>query len=105
MQQGSFEVGDNIYITVYCRQECEFDIRAYYAKEQEIRERERMNFRWGGHSVAILKYYVPELSGEGFTDSFNIKVEPEQPYAQIDVFVSFDNNFNIMEDRPAQHIL
>ena len=74
IHKGDFEIGDIVYITVFCMQECTFELRAYYAPELELKERERMTFRWGGHSTAMLKYYVPKLSGEGFTDSYTIKV-------------------------------
>ena len=37
----------------------------------------------------MLKYYVPKLSGEGFTDSYSIKIEPERPYSVVDVYVSY----------------
>ena len=70
-------------------QECTFDLRAFYAPEVELRDRERQQFRWGGHSTAMLKYYVPKLSGEGFTDSYSIKIEPERPYSIVDVYVSY----------------
>ena len=68
--------------------ECTFDLRAYYAPEIELGDNERKAFRWGGHSTAVLKYFVPYLSGEGFTDSISITVEPERPYSIIEVFLS-----------------
>ena len=71
-------------------QECTFDLRAYYAPEIElIGEKYRTNLRWGGHSTAILKYFIPKLSGEGgYTDSYNIKIEPEKRYTMVDTYVS-----------------
>ena len=70
IQRGDFNVGSIFVISVFCMEECTFDLKAYYAPEIELQERKRQTYRWGGHSTAMLKYYVPKLSGEGFTDSF-----------------------------------
>lgn len=88
MHKGAFEVGDNIYITVFCMEECTFDLRAFYAPEIELNNLERTNLRWGGHSTALLKYFVPYLSGEGFTDAVVIFIEPERPFSIVEAFVS-----------------
>ena len=73
--------------------ECTFDLKAFYAPEIELVDKRRTSYRWGGHSTAFLKYYIPYLSGEGFTDSFSIKIEPERPFSIVDVFISVGKKY------------
>lgn len=60
-----------------------------------------MVFRWGGHVTNILRYQVPD---DGLVDKFEIKIEPEVDYKFIEVYVSHDPKFNVIEDKPASHI-
>lgn len=88
IEKGKLDVGDNIFVTIFCKKQCNYELKAFYAPEIELVNERRMTFRWGGHSTAILKYYVPELSGEGRTDSFNIDIEPEKPYVDVKAYFS-----------------
>ena len=46
VHSSDFEVGDVLYITIACMNECTYDLRAYYANEFELEEGERMVFRF-----------------------------------------------------------
>ena len=81
-------MGDILYITIACMNECTYDLRAYYANEFELVDGERMVFRWGGHVTNILKYKVPETTSIGLTEKFEILIEPEVDYKFIEVFLS-----------------
>lgn len=39
------------------------------------------------------------------TQSLTIKFEPEEDFNFLEVFLSLDSTFKIVEERPAQHIL
>ena len=65
IHSSDFEIGDILFITIACMNECTYDLRAYYANEYELIEGERMVFRWGGHVTNILKYKVPETTSIG----------------------------------------
>lgn len=90
VHSSEFEVGDVLYITIACMNECSYDLRAYYAQEFELSDSERMVFRWGGHVTNILKYRVPETTSIGETQKFEVLVEPEVDYKFIEVFLSHD---------------
>ena len=104
VHSSDFEVGDVLYITIACMNECTYDLRAYYANEFELEEGERMVFRWGGHSTNILKYKVPDVTEVGATQKFEISMHPEVDYKYIEAYLSHDNKFNVIEDRPARHV-
>lgn len=99
------ELNDIFLVTVYCRNECDYDLRTYYAPEIDISNAKRSVKRFGGHSSNILKYFIPEFSSGGLTDTIDIRIEPEGDYKYLEVYVSFDENFSIIEDRPTRHIL
>jgi len=107
LPKGSFEIGDILYITVFCMRECDYSIRAYYAEEVEVAELARTTYRWGGHSTALVKFKIPLMSKkEGSrTQGIEVRFQPERPYSQVDVFVSYDDTYNFIQDKAAQHIL
>ena len=99
-----FEIGDTLFITVFCMNECTYDLRPYYAEEYDLEDGERMVFRWGGHVTNILRYLVPDYTDIGATYKFEISLEPEIDYKYLEVYVSHDSKYSVIEDRPARHI-
>jgi len=105
IEKENIQIGDVFYITVRCNNECVYDLRTYYAREEDITDKQGEVYRWGGHSSAYLTYYIAEFTGAGATERIEIKFEPEGNYKYIDVFISFDKNFNLIEDKPHYHLL
>ena len=99
-----FAIGDTLFVTIHCMNECTYDLRPYYAKEFNLTDSERTVFRWGGHSTNILKYKVPENTAYGATEKFEISIEPESDYKYIEAYLSHDRKFSVVEDRPARHV-
>lgn len=87
------------YIVVACLKECTYDIRSYYATEYTLVDGEQTAFRWNGTSTNILRYEVPQntLSGAR-TDRWTIKVDPEADFEQFEAYLSFDDQFNLVEE-------
>jgi len=52
-----------------------------------------------------LRFDIPEASSAGLTESIDIRIEPEGDYRYLEAYISFDNDFNIIEDRPTRHLL
>jgi len=65
----------------------------------------RTTYRFAGYSTNYLKYYIPDASSDGMTNSLTVKFEPETDFTFVEVFMSLDSSFKIIEERPAQHIL
>ena len=47
--------------------ECQYDLKMYYAREFDLNDDERTIYRWGGHVTNILKYNIPDLTASGET--------------------------------------
>lgn len=60
--------------------------------------------RFDAYSTYILKYEVPETVLEEVTKSVEIYVQPEHRYLQLDLFLSLDANFYLIEESPAAHL-
>lgn len=87
--KNEFSVGSVFLITVRCLNECSYDLRSFWSVEQDISNTKRKVHRWGGHSSAILSFYVPVFSNSGVTESVDIRIEPEGDYKYMEVYVSF----------------
>ena len=46
-----YEIGDTLFITIFCMNECDYEIKPHYAEVYDLEDSERMVFRWGGHST------------------------------------------------------
>ena len=101
-----YEIGDTLFITIRCMNECTYDLKQFYAQEFNLTDSERMVYRWGGHVTNILKFRVPATTATGVTNKFEILVEPEVDYKHIEVYLShaYDGKFSVIEDHPASHI-
>ena len=69
--------------------ECQYDLRTYYAPEIDITNASREVYRWGGHSSNILKYSIPLISDYGTTEQIDIRIEPEGDYKYLEAYISF----------------
>ena len=81
-------IGDVFLITVYCRNECEYDLRTFYAPLENINGANRRIFRWGGHSTAVLSYDIPSIT-TSIVEEIDIRIEPEGDYKYIEAHISF----------------
>jgi hypothetical protein len=53
-----------------------------------------------------LKYYIQSETQEGATtESIEILMSPEDKYTPIEAHLSLDNNFYIIEEKPATHVV
>ena len=105
MHRDEYSIGDTFYVTVRCVKECLFDIKMNYAREYRLNEAKRQIYRWGGHETNILRYQVPEKLGPLLeTQKFEIFIEPEVDYKNIEVHISHDPTFRVLEDKPDLHV-
>jgi hypothetical protein len=105
IHNGEFEIGDTLFIGVKCDRACKYKLRAWFTSEIDLRESSRSQKRFDGYSTQILKYYIESETEDGATtESIEIVVLPEETYVPIDVHVSLDNNFYLIEEKPAPHI-
>lgn len=56
-------------------------------------------------STQIFKYYIPVDVGSYKTESVELMVVPEDDYSHLEVFLSLDRNFYLIEEKPATLIL
>ena len=76
-----------------------------YAREYRLNDGKRQIYRWGGHETNIFKYPVPPKLGTLLeTEKFEILIEPEVDYKNIEVHISRDPSFRVIEDKPDVHI-
>lgn len=61
--------------------------------------------RFDADSTQLLRYYIPSAVKRWKTESIEIKIEPEDKYSPIDVYLSLDPHFYLIEEKPANHIL
>jgi hypothetical protein len=53
-----------------------------------------------------LKYYIESETEEGAsTESIEITISPEDTYVPIEAHISLDNNFYLIEEKPATQIV
>ena len=54
-----------------------------------------------------MKYYVSNKTPEYNLDTNSVlmKIEPEDDFTRLELFLSQDSNFYILEEKPATHIL
>ena len=64
----------------------------------------RRQLRFDAYSTYILKYVVPDNILEEITRSIEIYVQPEHQYTQIDLLLSLDAAFYLIEETPAAHV-
>jgi hypothetical protein len=65
--------------------------------------------RFEANSTQIMRYYIPaaitQRRATRKTEAVVVTVEPEEQYSEIDVYLSLDSNFYIIEEEPASHIM
>ena len=105
LHNGEFAVGDTLYIGVKCVQECSYKLRAWYIEVRDLSESSRTQMRFGAYTTHILKYYIAPDTAGLYTESIELKVEPEEQHSHIELYLSLDPNFKVVEEKPATHIL
>lgn len=60
--------------------------------------------RFQAYSTYILKYVIPDKVQEDNTKSVEIYVQPEHSYVPVDLFLSLDPSFYLIEETPAAHV-
>jgi len=93
-------VGSYFYIVVRCQEECNFDLKSFYAQEYTLAQDATDVFRWGGTSTNIFKYQVPRTTASGSdTGRWTIEIDPEFQFEQFSVYLSVDSHFNLIEEK------
>jgi len=105
LHSDEFEKDDHLYITIACIDDCTYSLRSYYVDEYELDNNSRTTFSWIGHSTNILKYQIPSSADSAETKSISLDLVAEGDYRYIEVFMSHDSKFNVIEERPSTHIL
>lgn len=52
----------------------------------------------------MLRFQIPEQTDGFDTDLIEITLESEEQYAAMDLWLSLDDTYRIIEERPAAHI-
>jgi len=112
LHRGEFTEGETFYVGVHCVRECEYTLRVWLGNIIDLTENvgyERTLMRFDADSTQILRYYIPaaikERRASRKTESVVVKVEPEDRYSEVDIYLSLDSNFYIIEEAPAFHIM
>lgn len=104
VREGEFASGEILYMGVYCAESCSYKLKTWYANVIDMSEANRKQMRFAQYSTTILKYKIPRQSGGKFTKSYEIQIEPEEQYQPIELFLSLDDTFQIIEEKPASHV-
>ena len=64
----------------------------------------RRQIRFSAYSTYILKYTIPDEVLEEFTKSVEVYVQPEHSYTPIDMYLSLDQSFYLIEETPSAHV-
>lgn len=51
-----------------------------------------------------MKYTIPQEVLEDITKSVEIYVQPEHSYSRVDMFLSLDQSFYLIEETPSAHV-
>lgn len=92
--------GDPVYFGIFCSRDCSYKLKVYESATTVLAESQEPFF--DGFSTQVLKYFIKD---EEATKSILIKVEPENFYSPIEMWLSLDEDFYLIEEQPASHVL
>ena len=98
---GDFAVSDTLFFGVTCRAECSYKLKVWYADLLELGEAERQQLRFAEYSTTLVSMRIPRLVSGLPTSSWEVKLEAEQKHASMDLWLSLDDRFQVVEERPA----
>ena len=65
--------------------------------------------RFEAYSTQLIRYYIPSKIGnkanQARTDHAIINVNPEKNFTKLDMYLSLDMNFDLLQDKPAVQIV
>jgi len=63
--------------------------------------------RFEAYSTQLMKYYVSNKTPEYNLDTNSVlmKIEPEDDFTRLEMYLSRDSNFYLLEEKPATHIM
>jgi len=98
-------VGDTLFIGVKCLKECSYSLKIQNTREVLLQESTRTQLMFDAFTTQILKFYIPADVEKIKTQSIHISVLPEDDYTPVDMWLSVDKEFYILEEKPASHLL
>lgn len=104
IQKGDFAIGETLYIGISCTRSCSYNFRVWFTPTVDLTTSNRRQLRLEAYSTYILKYIVPDKVLKEQTKSIEIYVQPEHAYTRVDLFLSLDATFYLIEERPAAHV-
>ena len=104
IQKGDFAIGETLYIGIACTRACSYKLRIWFTPTVDLTTSNRRQLRFAAYSTYILKYVVPDNILEEITRSVEIYVQPEHQYTQLDLLLSLDATFYLIEETPAAHV-
>lgn len=104
IQKGDFAIGETLYFGISCTRACGYKLRVWFTPTVDLSTTNRWQRRFEAYSTTILKYEVPDTVLEEVTKSVEIYVQPEHRYTQVDLFLSLDSSFYLIEETPAAHV-
>jgi hypothetical protein len=109
LHNGEFQTGDTIFLGIKCQKACTYKLYTHYASIRTVYNGERTQFRFDAYSTQLIRYYIPSLVKRklkgAVTVSAMIKVQPEDKYTQMDVYMSQDPNFYLLQEKPGVQII
>ena len=108
LHSGEFAVGDSLKIEVRCVQECTYKLRTWYSNVINLADStQRTQMRFDAYSTQFMKFYIPAKTIDDNLDTTSIflRIEPEDDATRIEMFLSLDSYFYLIEEKPAVHIL
>ena len=104
IKEGEIGVGETIYFGIHCQDECTYKMQVWYAEMLELTKSKRQQFRLEAYSTQIVRIEIPKMANGLRTTSMTIRLESEEQYSAMDVWLSYDDDLRIIEQRPASHM-
>ena len=101
----SDETPFRLNIAVQCVQACSYKLRAWYFEVIDLQEASRTQLRLGAYTTQVFKYYIPADTSGAWTTSMELTVEAEGPFNPLELHLSTDGYFHLVEESPAPHLL
>lgn len=104
IQKGDFAIGETLYIGVTCARACSYKLRIWFTPTVDLTTSNRRQIRFAAYSTYILKYTIPEEVRQESVTSVEIYVQPEHDYTKLDMYLSLDSSFYLIEEQPSAHV-
>jgi hypothetical protein len=101
IEDGGFAVTDTLNFGITCLTVCKYKLIVQYAAVLDLGDTEREQIRFDAYSTVIASLYIPPTVRGLHTESLEVRLEAEQQYHTMDLWMSIDENLQVIEEIPA----